>query len=190
MTPRERQIVKAWADQAFGGAVESSSIVWSYQDHPVKPRPYLTLRELGDQRVTGVPEKRHVDVSGTMTQRTRESWECSVGLQVSTMLDERTPAHSQSASAILAAALRHLYSEAVGIPYLTDAQCGVVSVDGPVDLTALAGGSQWETRAEVTIVFALVRIYDEAIPNLEQVAGAGSLSLDDETIAVAFDTEA
>lgn len=190
MTPLERDIVRDWAVHALAGVVAEGSIRWSYQDHPVNLKPYCTLREIGDSRRSGTPYRTMVTIDNVTYQRTREVWDCQVEIQVTAKADDLAPTLAQYANAIVSTAIRHLYTEAVGVPYLTNRACSVISVDGPLDLTYLEAGSQQTSRAAVTITFGFARLWDEQIDALASVEATGTITSDDNTLTINVEAEA
>lgn len=164
----------AFAVVSMAGKIDEANIGRALQDQPVPGVPSLTFRRLAAE-TEGISSSIAVDESGTPTLYTvanrEETWEIQIWSRLGDAPDPDLDANSLMDDLELdlqddqaTYAMRKLA--------LAPKRVGEV-----LDISAVGRGSQWETRASLTVVFSLAQIKtDTATKTVESMDLEGTLS--------------
>lgn len=167
--------LKTFLDAALVGTLTTEQIYRTHGDLPETDDPFLTYNFLFNDSM-GVPsEIPEFPGAGPAQLVVRDMQEQAIEFQVG-MTQGDTPTADEEAGRVLVALKQALYSS-VKTFALRAKGLARLRVGQIVDLTAIASGSQWETRASLTVVFARTEVsIDIATSTIESVETEGTLS--------------
>lgn len=132
-----------------------ASIRWGASDHPRPASPFVLLAEVSNLELAPPEKIRRTVDEGLPTEEleeyTRQISEWTVRVMLGSKISDTSPDFGQAAARILRRLTMRVEGEesnamrALGLAWTRSSQI--------IDLTRLAKGSQWETRAAVDLTF-------------------------------------
>ncbi len=174
MHPDQFKALMAFVVSETAGVIAEAAIGRAVQDEPVPGKPWCTIRRLASE-TEGIPGPIPVDESGTPTIYTRANREATWEIQIGSRLgDSGNPA--LDANAIMDDIELALYDDAATYA-MRKLGLSAKRVGEVIDISVVTRGSQWETRASLTVVFSLAQIRKEtATSTIESADVVGTVS--------------